>query len=147
MAAQVESLVPTATQVLGVVVEQTSVPVQSGWLVLSTVGLTHSTQAPATTGSVVAALHLFRVAEMAAQVVSSEPMATQVLAFTVERTGVAADVAAVHDTQDDVPVSHLGMAAEMAAQVESLEPTTTQVFAAEQTSVPGQSISSTLTVI
>ena len=59
--------------------------------------VTHATQAPATTGLVVAALHLLRVAEMAAQVASSEPAATQVLAVTVEMVGVAALVAAVHD--------------------------------------------------
>merc|ERR1712000_629474 len=64
MAAQVESLEPTATQVLAVTVEQTLVPVQSEVAA-------HATQAEPT--------HLGVAAEIAAQVASLEPTATQVL--------------------------------------------------------------------
>jgi hypothetical protein len=128
MAAQLSSLEPTATQVLAVTVEQTSVLGQS-----VAPAATHSTQAPATTvpqySDPVAALHLFRVAEMAAQVVSSAPAATQVLGVTVEMVGVPALVAAVHDTHAEFVASHLGVAAEMAAQVVSSAPAATQVFA------------------
>ena len=45
-----------------------------------------------------------RLAEMAAQVASLEPTATQVLGVTVDIVGVSADVAAVHDTQTETAV-------------------------------------------
>jgi len=120
MAAHVASVVPTATQVLGVTVEQTSVLEQS-----VAPAATHATQAPATPPA--AALHLGRAAEMAAQLSSVVPAATQVLGVTVEIVGVAEVVAAVHETQ--ALVAHLGRAAEMAPQVASLSPTATQVLA------------------
>ena len=52
---------------------------------------------PAATQALDTVDHLTRLAEMAAQVVSLEPAATQVLAIAVEMVGVAAVVAAVHD--------------------------------------------------
>ena len=62
---------------------------------------------PTTTQSLVTVEYLTRLAEMAAQVASSEPTATQAL-----------------DTVD-----HAGAAAEMAAHVASVEPAATQVLA------------------
>jgi len=52
---------------------------------------------PAATQALDTVDHLTKRAEMAAQVASVEPAATQVLAIAVEMVGVAAVVAAVHD--------------------------------------------------
>ena len=59
---------------------------------------------PTTTQSLVTVEYLTRLAEMAAQVASLEPTATQVLGVTVDIVGVSADVAAVHDTQTETAV-------------------------------------------
>jgi len=125
MATQVASLEPTTKQVLGVAVEQTSVPVQSAVLA-------HATQADPT--------NLGVAALMATQVASLEPTATQVLGIAVEQTSVPVQSAVLaHATQAEP--TNLGVAALMATQVASLEPTTKQVLgvAVEQTSVPVQS--------
>jgi len=145
MAAQVASSVPTTTQVLAVATEQTSVPP----LPAQSAEAAHATQAAFT--------NLGMAVEMAAQVASVEPAATQVLAVAVEQTSAPAlpvqSAEAAHATQAEptnlglaalmaaqvaasVPaaihavetVDHAGLAVSMAAHVASLEPTATQVL-------------------
>jgi hypothetical protein len=154
MAAQVASLLPTATHVLGDAVEHTSVDAELSPLVPSqSLESRHATQAFPLTS------HLGAAMSMAAQVTSLFPAGTHVLGDAVEHTsapllpvqwasvthstqalplhsGVALVVAAVQLTQADP--KYLGVAVSMAAQVPSLLPTGTHVLgvAVEHTSVP-----------
>jgi len=155
IAAHVASDEPTATHVLAVVVEQTSVVVQSAVI-------RQTTHEPP-----LLARNLGLAASIAAHVASLEPTATQVLGVAVEQTSVVVQSAVLaHATQAEPTnlgvaalmatqvvssvaaakhsfetVDHLGLAASIAAHVASLDPTATQVLgvAVEQTSVELQS--------
>jgi hypothetical protein len=154
MAAQVASLLPTATHVLGDAVEHTSVDAELSPLVPSqSLESRHATQAFPLTS------HLGAAMSMAAQVTSLFPAGTHVLGDAVEHTsapllpvqwasvthstqalplhsGVALVVAAVQLTQADP--KYLGVAVSMAAQVASVLPAGTHVLgvAVEHTSAP-----------
>ena len=133
IAAHVASDEPTATHVLAVVVEQTSVVVQSAVIRQTTheppllarnLGLAASIAAHVA-ASVAAAKHSFETVDhlglaalMATQVASLDPTATQVLGVAVEQTSVPVQSAVLaHATQAEP--TNLGVAALMATQVVS----------------------------